>query len=91
MQTGRTAPAILDALGDPVRRVIFERLRRAPAFVGDIAMGLPVTRSAVSRHLAALKACGLVEAEALGQRRRYSVTEDGLKPLALWITARPSR
>ena len=90
MRSGRNASAILDALGDPTRRVIYERLRRGPASVGALAQGLPVTRSAVSRHLAVLRACGLVTSQAEGVRRIYSATEAGLRPLSTWIAGRPS-
>jgi DNA-binding transcriptional ArsR family regulator len=85
MQSGRTAPAILDALGDPIRRVIFQRLARAPSNVTDLARGLPVTRSAVSRHLKVLKAAGLVAAEPDGRSQVYAATPEGLAPLSAWI------
>jgi DNA-binding transcriptional ArsR family regulator len=85
MQSGRTPAAILDALGDPTRRLIFARLRRAPSNVTVLAKGLPVTRSAVSRHLQVLKGVGLVEAEARGPQQVYRVTPEGLGPLAEWI------
>ena len=44
-----------DALGDPTRRAIFERLVNGPFAVGDIAKKLPVSRPAVSQHLKVLK------------------------------------
>ena len=51
--------------------------RRAPA-VGQLAAGLPVSRSAVSQHLKILKDAGLVEDMAAGTRRIYR-----LNPVAL--------
>ncbi len=50
----------LDALGDPTRREIFERLRPGPMAVGELARDLPVSRPAVSQHLRVLKDAGLV-------------------------------
>ncbi len=44
----------LDALGNPVRREILVRLRAKPATVGEIAARFPVSRPAISRHLAML-------------------------------------
>jgi DNA-binding transcriptional ArsR family regulator len=87
MQSGRTAPAILDALGDPMRRVIFQRLARAPSNVTALARGLPITRSAVSRHLKVLKEAGLVAAEPDGRSQIYAATLEGLGPLSAWIGA----
>ena len=39
--------------------------------VGELAAGLPVTRSAVSQHLKILKDAGLVSERAAGTRRIY--------------------
>lgn len=84
MRSGRSPAAILDALGDPMRRVIYERLKRRPQHVAALAQGLPITRSAVSRHLKVLKDAGLVTDDPDGRRRIYSVNAGGLEPLARW-------
>jgi DNA-binding transcriptional ArsR family regulator len=76
---------LFDALGDPTRRTIFERLWRRPMPVGELARGLPVTRSAVSQHLKVMKDLGLVKARTEGVRRIYSVEPAGLGPLRAWI------
>ena len=68
MRSGPTGPAILDALGDPIRRVMYQRLARGPLDVSTLAKGLPVTRSAVSHHLRVLRECRLVAVEADGRR-----------------------
>lgn len=70
---------ILDALGDPTRRRIFERLRRGPRSVGELASGLPVSRPAVSQHLRVLKDARLVTVEADGTRRVYRLRREGLE------------
>jgi DNA-binding transcriptional ArsR family regulator len=75
----------LSALADPTRRAVFERLRRGPASVGDIAMGMPVSRPAVSQHLKVLKDAGLVRDEAHGARRLYEVDPHGLAELRAWL------
>lgn len=76
---------ILDALADPTRRRIFERLRRGPASVGEIARGLPVSRPAVSQHLKVLKTAELVREKRQGTRRIYSVRREGLDALRRWL------
>jgi DNA-binding transcriptional ArsR family regulator len=63
----------LQALGDPTRREIFERLTDGPLAVGELADELPVSRPAVSQHLKVLKAAGLVFDRASGTRRVYQV------------------
>jgi DNA-binding transcriptional ArsR family regulator len=69
------------ALADPTRRQVFERLRRGPRPVGEIARGLPVSRPAVSQHLRVLKEAGLVRERREGTRHFYSVNGDGLTEL----------
>jgi DNA-binding transcriptional ArsR family regulator len=54
------------------------RLADGPRAVGQLAAGLPVSRSAVSQHLKILKDAGLVEDVATGTRRIYR-----LNPIAL--------
>jgi DNA-binding transcriptional ArsR family regulator len=67
-----------DALSDGTRRSIVALLAERPYAVGDLADGLPVTRSAVSQHLKVLKDAGLVTERAEGTRRIYR-----LNPVAL--------
>jgi DNA-binding transcriptional ArsR family regulator len=69
------------ALGDRTRRVIFERLAERPSAVGELAVGLPVSRPAVSQHLRVLKDAGLVVDQPLGNRRIYRINPDGLAEL----------
>jgi DNA-binding transcriptional ArsR family regulator len=66
------------ALGDGTRLAIVARLAERPQAVGQLAAGLPVSRSAVSQHLKILKDAGLVEDAADGTRRIYR-----LNPVAL--------
>jgi DNA-binding transcriptional ArsR family regulator len=80
-----TYGSALAALADPTRRAVFERLRRGPASVGEVASDLPVSRPAVSQHLKALKQAGLVIDRADGARRVYHIDPDGLGELRRWL------
>jgi DNA-binding transcriptional ArsR family regulator len=77
--------AALAALADPTRRRVLERLRHGPKPVGEIADGLPVSRPAVSQHLAVLKAAGLVTDRAEGTRRVYAIDPHGLGAVRTWL------
>ena len=79
------AQRVLDALGDPTRRHIFERLRRRSLSVGEIAAGMDVSRPAVSQHLKVLKHARLVADRADGTRRLYTVDLRGLQTLREWL------
>lgn len=67
----------LDALGNPVRRAILRELRAGPLSVAQLAERFPVSRPAVSRHLAVLAAAGLVEAREVGTANLYAVRAQG--------------
>jgi DNA-binding transcriptional ArsR family regulator len=73
------------ALGDATRRAIFERLRRGPMAVGEIAEGLPVSRPAVSQHLRVLKDAGLVTERRDGTRRLYRLDPRGVGDLRAYF------
>jgi len=80
------------ALGEPMRREIFEILAANPSAVGEIARRLPITRSGVSQHLRVLKDAGLVDHKTVGTRNVYRVDLAGVASLrdyfdALWERA----
>jgi DNA-binding transcriptional ArsR family regulator len=75
----------MDALGDPTRRAIFERLADGPKAVGEIANELPVSRPAVSQHLKVLKQAGLVTDRAQGTRRLYQLNPQGIDDLRAYF------
>jgi DNA-binding transcriptional ArsR family regulator len=77
---------VLDALGDPTRRVILETLRTGgPCSVGVLAEHVPVSRPAISQHLKVLGAVGLVQHESRGTRNIYRVQQAGLDELRSWL------
>jgi len=75
----------LIALADPTRRAVFERLRSGPRSVSEVALGLPVSRPAVSQHLKALKDAGLVRDEPRGTARIYRIHAPALAELREWV------
>ncbi|PRY42174.1 ArsR/SmtB family transcription factor [Umezawaea tangerina] len=79
--------AVFDALGDPTRRRIVERLRGGPVPVGELAADLPVGRPAVSKHLKVLEGAGLVEHRSVGTRNLYALAPSGFTALQQWLVA----
>ena len=78
---------VFDALGDPMRRRIVERLRHGPSPVGELAAALPVGRPAVSKHLKVLEGAGLVEHRSVGTRNLYALAPPGFAALQRWLVA----
>jgi DNA-binding transcriptional ArsR family regulator len=76
---------VLQALADPTRRAVFERLAEGEATVTQITAGLAVSQPAVSQHLAALRRAGLVADRRSGRFVYYRAEPGGLAPLVDWI------
>jgi DNA-binding transcriptional ArsR family regulator len=85
------ADQMLDALAEPVRRQIVERLVERPSAVTELAQHLPIGRSAVSQHLQVLKRAHLVTDRAAGTRRIYQVDPDALAILRAYFESFWSR
>jgi DNA-binding transcriptional ArsR family regulator len=64
------------ALSDPTRAQILLTLREAAGYPADLADKIGVSRQIVSNHLACLRGCGLVVANAEGRRSRYELADE---------------
>jgi DNA-binding transcriptional ArsR family regulator len=81
---------VFQALADPNRRVIVERLSLGPATVSELAQPLPMSLSAVVQHLQVLQGSGLVRSEKVGRVRTCRIEPAALRPVEQWIGARRS-
>ncbi len=75
----------LVALADPTRRQMFERLRRRPHTVGELARLASISQPAVSQHLRVLRRARLVGHRQEGTRRFYQATPAGLADLKHYL------
>ena len=76
------------ALSDPTRRAMVERLSRGPASVSELAEPFPMSMSAVVQHLKILEASGLVASEKTGRVRTCRVEAAALSAAERWINER---
>ena len=74
----------LRALADDSRRTMLAALAEGPATAGELAALLPIARPGVSRHLRVLREAGVVEAEAVAQRRVYRLAPGALDEVEQW-------
>ena len=81
---------MFQALADPARRQMVERLSRAPASVSDLAKPFDMSLSAVLQHLGLLEASGLVVTEKVGRVRTCRIEPKGLSQVERWISQRRS-
>ena len=73
------------ALSDPTRRAILARLSLGSASVGELAKPFDISLPAISRHLRALEAAGLLVQHKEGRVRRCVLNAQPLDDAAEWI------
>jgi len=86
------APSTLDlafqALGDPSRRAMVERLAQGPASVSELAKPLAMSLPAVMQHLAVLEESGLVRSEKVGRVRTCRIDPSAITTAERWLNER---
>ena len=77
---------VFDALADPTRRWVIERLSQVEAeTASNLAEQLPISRQAVSKHIGILEDAGLVFSRQVGRERHYSLNPEALLEANDWI------
>jgi DNA-binding transcriptional ArsR family regulator len=80
-----TYGAVMVALADPTRRLLFERLRSRPHTVGELARIAKIQQPSVSQHLRVLRGARLVRDRREGTRRYYTASRQGLAELRRYV------
>jgi DNA-binding transcriptional ArsR family regulator len=84
----QTIDLVFQALGDPTRRTMLERLSRGPATVSELHRPLEISLSAVVQQLRLLEASGLVRTEKAGRVRTCRIQPAALRAAERWIAER---
>jgi DNA-binding transcriptional ArsR family regulator len=79
---------MFQALADPARRAIVERLSRGPLSVTALAKPLPMSLPAVMQHLQMLESSGLVRSQKVGRVRTCTLEEAALRKVEQWVASR---
>jgi DNA-binding transcriptional ArsR family regulator len=79
---------MFQALADPSRRVMVERLSRGPASVSELAKPLAMSLPAVVQHLQVLETSGLIRSEKVGRVRTCRIEPKALQMAERWINER---
>jgi DNA-binding transcriptional ArsR family regulator len=79
---------VFQALADPGRRIMVERLSAGPASVSELAQPLAMSLAAVLQHVQVLEASGLVRSQKVGRTRTCSINPDALSSAEHWISQR---
>jgi DNA-binding transcriptional ArsR family regulator len=81
---------VFQALADPGRRLMVERLSEGPASVSELGRPLAMSLAAVVQHVQVLEASGLVRSQKTGRTRTCSINPAALRSAEYWITERRS-
>lgn len=68
-------------LADPARLSCLLTVREQPRTVNEVVAATGLSQPNVSKHLACLRDCGLVQAERLGRSVSYQLTNGGVETL----------
>jgi DNA-binding transcriptional ArsR family regulator len=79
---------VFQALADPGRRIMVERLSWGPASVSELGRPLDMSLAAVLQHVQVLEACGLIRSSKLGRTRTCSINAAALRSAESWIADR---
>lgn len=79
---------MFQALADPSRRIMVERLSRGPASVSELAKPLTMSLPAVVQHLQVLEASGLIRSEKIGRVRTCHIDLATLQTAEQWMMDR---
>jgi DNA-binding transcriptional ArsR family regulator len=76
---------VFQALADPTRRAVLQKLRYGPAPVSELAQPFKMALPSFSQHLDVLEDCGLVRSRKTGRVRTYQLAPRPLKVAERWI------
>ena len=79
---------MFNALADPYRRVMVERLSRGPASVKQLADPIQMALPSAVKHLKVLEDGGLVVSKKAGRIRTYSIRPQALASIGKWVKQR---
>jgi DNA-binding transcriptional ArsR family regulator len=76
---------VFQALADPTRRAVLERLSSGPAAMSELAQPFDMALPSFSQHLDVLEVCGLVRSRKSGRVRTYQLAPKPLKFAEHWL------
>jgi DNA-binding transcriptional ArsR family regulator len=79
---------VFQALADPGRRLMLDRLSHGPASVSELGKPLAMSLAAVVQHVQVLEASGLVRSQKTGRIRTCSLNPPTLRSAETWIAER---
>jgi DNA-binding transcriptional ArsR family regulator len=88
LNQGAVLDRVFQALADPSRRAMVERLSSGPASVSELAEPFAMSLAAVVQHVQVLEASGLVRSHKIGRVRTCQIDPAAMRSAEQWITER---
>lgn len=82
---------MFQALADPTRRAVIERLARGPAPMTELARPFTMALPSFSQHLDVLEDCGLIRSRKIGRVRTYRLAPSRLRKAEHWMVRQRSQ
>lgn len=77
---------VFQALSDPTRMAVLERLTHGPAAVSELARPFDMALPSFVQHLGVLETCGLVQSKKAGRVRTYTLAPQTLRVAEDWLS-----
>ncbi|MEC4816998.1 MAG: metalloregulator ArsR/SmtB family transcription factor [Scytonema sp. PMC 1069.18] len=85
MSRATASSDVFQAIADPTRRALLDRLRQGEQSVKQLALPFEMSLAAISQHLSVLCEAGLVQQRRAGRQRFYRLNPNPLKEVSDWI------
>ena len=82
------ADEVFQALANPTRRKVLERLSAGPATVSELAAPFDMQLPSFVQHLSVLERSRLIKSKKRGRVRTYEIAPERFKVVEDWLTAR---
>ena len=76
---------VFQALADPTRRAVLERLGAGPMPMSELARPFDMALPSFAQHLDVLESCGLVRSRKAGRVRTYRLVPRRLQSAERWL------
>ena len=76
---------VFQAIADPTRRMIIQRLSGGALNIGQIVDDFGITRQGIAKHLKVLHECGMVTLTQRGREQMCEARLDQLDEVADWV------
>ena len=78
---------IFQAIADPTRRMIIQKLLEGPLNIGQILEDFDISRQGIAKHLKVLSECGVISVTQKGREQYCEARPEQLNEVADWVNA----